>query len=204
MWKGYGMFYYICGEALVADANTVVIDANGVGYSLTVSGNTLGKVSNTSGKVKLFTYLSVKEDGIELFGFHSLEELNLFKLLILVSGVGPKVAMSILSVFTPASFAATLASDDAKAISRANGVGAKTASRIILELKDKVAKQFTADEASASEVISQSSTAMVDAKNALLVLGYTRSEASSVLAKIDSTGMDTEELIKEALKRLMK
>lgn len=198
------MFYYICGEAFVADANTVVIDANGVGYSLTVSGNTLGKVSNTSGKVKLFTYLSVKEDGIELFGFHSLEELNLFKLLISVSGVGPKAAMSILSVFTPASFAATLASDDAKAISRANGVGSKTASRIILELKDKVAKQFSADEASVSEVLSQSSTAMADAKNALLVLGYTRSEASSVLAKIDSTGMDTEELIKEALKRLMK
>lgn len=198
------MFYYICGEAFVADANTVVIDANGVGYSLTVSGNTLGKVSNTSGKVKLFTYLSVKEDGIELFGFHSLEELNLFKLLISVSGVGPKAAMSILSVFTPASFAATLASDDAKAISRANGVGAKTASRIILELKDKVAKQFSADEASVSEVLSQSSAAVADAKNALLVLGYTRSEASSVLAKIDSTGMDTEELIKEALKRLMK
>lgn len=198
------MFYYICGEAFVADANTVVIDANGVGYSLTVSGNTLGKVSNISGKVKLFTYLAVKEDGIELFGFHSLEELNLFKLLISVSGVGPKAAMSILSVFTPSSFAASLASDDVKAISRANGIGAKTASRIMLELKDKVTKQFTADEISAPEVLSQSSTAMSDAKNALLVLGYTRSEASSVLAKIDSAGMDTEELIKEALKRLMK
>ncbi len=198
------MFYYICGEPFIADANTVVIDANGIGYSLTVSGNTLGKVSSEHGKVKLFTFLSVKEDGIELFGFYSLEELNLFKLLISVSGVGSKVAMSILSLFTPSAFAASLAADDAKAISRANGVGGKTASRIILELKDKVAKQFTADNVSASEVGTPTNTAVSDAKNALLVLGYTRSEVASVLAKIDAAGMDTEEIIKEALKRLMR
>lgn len=198
------MFYYICGDASVIDSNTVVIDCSGVGYCLTVSGNTLGKVSSSSGKVKLFTYLSVKEDGVELFGFHDTEELALFKLLISVSGVGPKAAMSILTSFTPASFALTVSEENAKKLSVANGVGVKTAQRIILELKDKVAKRISVEHGVDVGQIDTSDSSVSDAKKALLVLGYTTSEISSVFSKLNTAGMGTEDIIKEALKRLMR
>ncbi len=199
------MFYYISGKYILAEANTIVLDAGGIGYKLTVSANTLAKTPTDGGNMKLYTYMSVKEDGVELFGFHDSEELMLFKLLITVSGVGPKAAISILSAFTPTKFAMAVGAQDAKALSKANGIGAKTAARIILELKDKVAKQISADKGDISynDTVSDPS-ALADAKGALLVLGYSRSEISAVLNKFDPSGMDTEQIIKEALNRLMK
>ncbi len=199
------MFYYISGKFVLAEANTVVIDAGGIGYKLTVSANTMAKAPVDNSTMTLYTYLSVKEDGVELFGFHDQDELSLFKLLISVSGVGPKAAISILSAFTPAKFAIAVGAQDAKALSKANGIGAKTAARIILELKDKVAKQISVDSDS-GEIFDTApdTSAISDAKNALMVLGYSRGETAKVLSSFNTSGMDTEEIIKEALKRMMK
>ena len=130
------MFYHIAGEYVHAEESFVVIDCGGVGYRLTVSRNTAETLGYPKGgeRVKLYTYLQVREDGVELFGFYSEEELDAFRLLITVSGVGPKAAMAILSLFTPEKLAYAVAGEDVKAISRANGVGPKTAARVVLEL----------------------------------------------------------------------
>lgn len=137
------MFYYVNGELAYRDINTCVIDCGGVGYKLTVSQTTSESLVSKEGqKVKLFTYLAVREDGVELFGFGSKEERSCFNQLISVSGVGPKAAMSILSVMTPDRFSLAVCTEDTKSISKAPGVGAKTAARIVLELKDKISKDM--------------------------------------------------------------
>ena len=140
------MFYYLCGKLTLLKNDVAVIDVGGAGYKLTISGTTYEAMpANRSVKepptVKLFTYLAVREDGIELFGFATETELATFKLLITVSGVGPKAAMSILSHLTPEKFALAVCTDDKKTISKANGIGPKTAARVILELKDKLMKE---------------------------------------------------------------
>src|SRR5690606_24561258 len=133
--------YYISGELVHTERNMAVIDAGGVGYKLTVSSTALGKLAGKTGKVKLYTYLSVRDDALELYGFYSVEEASVFRMLITVSGVGPKAAMSILSTMSPEQFALAVTAGDAKALSKAPGVGPKTAARIILELKDKLSKE---------------------------------------------------------------
>ena len=133
------MFYYVCGELAYKDLNTCVIDCGGVGYKLTVSHITSESLASSVGKrVKLFTYLAVREDGVELFGFASDTERASFNRLTSVSGVGPKVAMSILSVMTPENLALAICTEDVKSIAKAPGIGSKTAARIVLELKDKI------------------------------------------------------------------
>ena len=135
------MFYYLNGNLEYRDATTCVIDCGGVGYKLTVSLVTSDLLVNKMNqKVKLFTHLAVREDGIELFGFGTNEERTCFNQLIAVSGVGPKAAMSILSTLSPDRFSLAVCSEDVKAISKAPGIGTKTAQRIILELKDKISK----------------------------------------------------------------
>ena len=135
------MFYYVCGELAYKDLNTCVIDCGGVGYKLTVSQITSGELASSVGKkVKLFTYLAVREDGMELFGFLSENERSTFNRLTSVSGVGPKVAMSILSVMTPDNLAVAICTEDVKSIAKAPGIGTKTAARIVLELRDKISK----------------------------------------------------------------
>lgn len=200
------MYYYISGELFLAEPNTAVIDAQGVGYKLTISGNTLGKLAGKNGsKVRLYTYLSVKEDAMELYGFYTLEELSAFKMLISVSGVGAKSAISILSLMTPERFASAVVNGEAKAISSAQGIGSKTAQRIILELKDKIGKEMSAGEA-ANDIIIETTSGMsniAEATNALMVLGYNRSEAAYALKGLDPN-TDLEILIKNALTKLMK
>ncbi len=199
------MYYHIYGELCLTEPHTAVIDCGGVGYKLTVSHTTLSSIASKLGeKVKLFTYLAVREDAMELFGFYSIEEHSAFKKLITVSGVGPKAAISILSTLTPEQFAAAVCSSDTKALGKASGIGAKTAARIVLELKDKLAKEYGADAVSASPVGIMTSGKLSDAHNALLVLGYSKAEANSALSGIDSSSMSLEELISAALKRLMK
>ena len=196
------MFYYIKGDLVHTESNLAVIDVGGVAYKLTVSANTIGDLaSSQKDKVKLYTYMAVREDAVELFGFYSLEELSLFKLLITVSGVGPKAAMSVLSSFTVEKFAIAVGNEDVKALSKANGVGAKTAARIVLELKDKVAKQISVSKGVADTPVS--SGTLSDAQNALMVLGYSKSEAVNALKGI-SPMLPLEDMIKEALKKLMK
>lgn len=207
------MFYYISGKLTHLDPAFAVIDANGIGYKLTISGTTHSSMPHrltTDGApdVKLYTYMAVREDGIELFGFASEDELSSFKLLITVSGIGPKAAISILSELTPAKLAIAICSDDKKAISRANGVGPKSAARIVLELKDKLKGQsFTDDEGSISSeelTASTPSGKRKDAEDALTVLGYSRNEASAALRSIDTESLELDDIIRLALKKLMR
>ena len=207
------MFYYIKGTLAVLDPLFAVIDAGGVGYKLTISSTTYNSLPNLHSskepEVKLFTHMAVREDGVELFGFYTHAELSTFKMLTGVSGVGPKAAMAILSVFTPEKFALAVCSDDTKAIAKANGVGAKTAARIILELQDKLMKETPAEVLAGGSVQTPvkggaaQKGALSEAQEALTVLGYTRSEATSALQGIDPT-IGLEEIIKQALKKLMR
>ena len=206
------MFYYIKGELVHTEPTLAVIDVGGVAYAMTVSAttsSTLTRLGETK-DVKLLTHLIVREDGVELFGFYTDEELRLFKMLITVSGVGPKAAISILSTASVHDLIKAIVTGNQKAISAAQGVGAKTAARIILELKDKFggADFNLTDDGTASDIpvfdsISASSKTR-DAENALLVLGYTKSDISSVLKGIDVQNMELEDIIKLALAKFMK
>lgn len=205
------MFYYINGKLALLDPSFAVIDAGGVGYKMTISQNTYSAMPprytvTDAPTVKLYSYMAVREDGIELFGFISEEELNAFKLLITVSGVGPKAAISILSQLSPTKLAIAICTEDRKSISQANGIGPKTAARIILELKDKLKNQFT-DEDMGEETqiaVSANSSKLGDAQDALTVLGYSKNEALSALKGIDTSTLELDEIIKIALKKLMK
>lgn len=206
------MIYCLTGELLYLNAVSMsaVIDCGGVGYKLTASGNAITMLSakGEGAKVRVFTYMSVREDAVDLFGFANAEELDIFKLLITVSGVGPKAAISILSVMSAQELINTIVAEDAKAISRAPGVGAKTAARIVLELHDKIEKNFfvsapeTVKKAPGSKAV-KSTGHLSDAKDALLVLGYSRTEVANALTGIDPS-LDTEEIIRTALAKLMK
>ena len=200
------MYDYLNGKLAKVDVGVCVVDCSGVGYRLTVSTVTSDKLSSSEGTtVKLYTYLAVREDGIELFGFGSEEERHAFNMLTSVSGVGPKAAMNILSILTPDRLAIAICSDDTKAISKAQNVGAKTAARIILELKDKVAKG-PVPTASASlpdslSVGTQKSGNLAEAAEALAVLGYDKTSINKVLSTI-SASLDVGAIIREALKKL--
>ena len=210
------MFYYISGKLAHLESGVAVIDAGGVGYKLTISGTTYDAMPpNRSVKeppqVLLYTYIAVREDGIELFGFATQTELASFKMLISVSGVGPKAAMSILSLLSPEKFALAVCTDDKKTIAKANGIGPKTAARIILELKDKLMKEHEGEDLSAisgkteaAVTVSGARGKLAEATDALIVLGYFRSEAQSALKDLNTNGMELEEIIRASLKKLMK
>lgn len=200
------MFYQITGELVLTDINIAVIDCGGVGYKLTISGNTLGKISaHKSERIRLFTHLAVRDDDLELFGFYELEELAAFRMLISVSGVGPKAAMSILTLLPPAKFAMAVTMDDTKLLSKAQGVGLKTAARIILDLKDKISKKITSESVDDYNIISnKADNKFTDAQNTLMVLGYTRSEAIAALRNVDTVALGLEDIIRESLKKMLK
>jgi Holliday junction DNA helicase RuvA len=201
------MFYYVRGELAVLEPGTAVIDCAGVGYKLLISDNTLGKLANMDKKnVMLYTYMYVREDAVDLIGFAAKEELSAFKMLISVSGVGPKAAMSILSLLTVEKFALAVSTQDSKTISKASGIGPKTAARIVLELKEKVAKEFAAVPSTtmehdffAEEVASGGNFA--EAEKALMVLGYTKAEAQTALKGVSPTA-SLEEMISAALRKM--
>ena len=207
------MFYYIAGKLAHLTPTTAVVDAGGVGYKLTISQNTFESLPHATGDslppAKLYSYMSVREDGIELFGFASEAELSSFKMLLGVSGVGPKAAISILSLLTPEKFALAVCTDDKKTISKASGIGPKTAARIILELQDKLLKQTPPEQTQAtiSTAMTTPGTSkgkLSEAQDALTVLGYSRSEAMNALQGIDVSAMEIEDIIRAALKKLMK
>lgn len=202
------MFYYLEGKLFLPDLATAVVDCGGVGYRLTISGTTRSAIATKSGQtVRLYTYLSVREDAMELFGFADETELAAFTQLISVSGVGPKAAIAILSVLTAERLNKAVLTGDVKAISAAQGVGAKIAARIVLELKDKLAKALgvsAEDLPVASDGKANGAEALSDALNALMVLGYTRGEATAALKKVNPAGKSTEDLIKEGLMLLAK
>ncbi|MBQ8404967.1 MAG: Holliday junction branch migration protein RuvA [Clostridia bacterium] len=201
------MFYYVRGELVLAEPGTAVIDCAGVGYKLSVSDNTLGKISNMDKKeVLLYTYMYIREDAVDLIGFAAKEELSAFKMLISVSGVGPKAAMSILSLLTVEKFALAVSTQDSKAIAKASGIGPKTAARIVLELKEKVAKEFAAVPSSMAEQDTfteelNTSGNLAEAEKALMVLGYTKAEAQTALKGISPTA-SLEEMVSAALRKM--
>ena len=202
------MIYHVNGTLEYCEIGFCVIDCAGVGYKLTVSDNTFAAIcSHVGEKEKLFANLQVREDGIELFGFKTHDEMQAFKMLITVSGVGPKAAMAILSLLTPDRLYQAIISEDIKAISKASGVGAKTAARVVLELRDKVSKQYFAPSSASVPTASVPVSAkgkgnLSEALDALVVLGYTRSEAQKALTGIDPK-LDVEKIIPLALAKLL-
>lgn len=197
------MFAYIEGKFVMSAPPVAVIDVNGVGFSISTSMYTLGNLK-TGEKVRLHTYLSVREDALELFGFLTEEELRCFKMLISISGVGPKAALSILSSTTPANLALAIATEDTKVLTNAQGVGKKLASRIILELKDKMLKSGT--EISSGDLqmpaMPAAGGAEAEAVEALMVLGYSKPEALKAVGGVPA-GSTVEDIIRYALKNLV-
>ena len=200
------MFYYIKGELVYTDPTSAVVDCGGVGYKMSVSKNTLARLTKRGEKVCLYTYFHVREDAVELLGFYTEAELEAFKLLITVSGIGPKAAMSILSVLTPEKFALAVTMGDTKAIAKASGVGSKTAARVILELKEKVAKSFPTESAAAEGEVPVTDELVFgnteEAIGALMVLGYSRQEAQAALKGVDPL-LSLEDMITAALRKMM-
>ncbi|MBQ3519739.1 MAG: Holliday junction branch migration protein RuvA [Clostridia bacterium] len=201
------MFYSLTGKVVFADATSIAVDCHGVAYRCFATMNTLKRTAQTGATVTLYTYLAVREDAMELYGFADTEELDFFKLLIGVSGVGPKAALAILSELTPAQLSMSIASGDVKSITRANGVGPKIAQRVVLELKDKIAKNVPAGVSSAQlesiATTAQPGSASAEAVSALVALGYAQTEAARAVARLDIS-LSVEEMIKLALKELMR
>ena len=201
------MYYYVSGEVAHVEPYLAVIDCGGVGYACRTTTFTLSQIKKGD-KAKLFTYLSVREDAMDLYGFASSEELKLFQQLISVSGVGPKAALNILSAGTPANLALAIITGDEKALTAAAGVGKKLAQRIILELKDKLTKGQTVSAAGESvagpavTIIPQNK--LSEASAALAVLGYSQAEMNVALKGIDIDNQSLEQIIRLALKNMMK
>lgn len=197
------MFYSLTGKVIMTDAGAVALSCGGVGFYCQTTANTLRDVKNGA-ELTLFTHLNVREDALDLFGFSTGYELEWFKHLIGVTGVGPKAALAILSELTPEKLAMCISAGDVKAITRANGVGPKLAQRVILELKDKAKTAFgAAGETAAFEQISAANELpnTKEAIAALTMLGYSQTDASSAVAKLDPS-LSTQALIKGALKLL--
>jgi len=198
------MFYSITGTVVFSDENSVAVDCNGVAFRLFTTLNTLKKCAPVGEKQTLYTVLNVREDALDLFGFADKNELDCFKLLTSVSGVGPKAGLAILSQLTPDKLALSVAGGDVKAITAAQGVGPKIAQRIVLELKGKL-DAFALDSKALGDIAAAQkatvSYAGEDAVNALIMLGYSRSEASIAVGKLDGN-LSTEDMIKQALAML--
>ena len=199
------MFYYLNGVVAEMEANLAVIDCGDVGYACATTNYTLSQLKKGE-RAKLYTYMNVREDAVELFGFATQSELHSFKLLLGVSGVGPKAALSILSANTPANLAMAVVMGDEKALTAAPGIGKKIAQRIILELKDKLAKEqpsFSGD-TGAILPVAVPDDKVREAGAALAVLGYSASEVAAALKGIDMDALPLEEIIRQALKRMVK
>ena len=174
------MIYNVKGILTYIDAQFVVVECGGVGFKCFTTLNTSKSVGKIGSEVNLYTHLSVREDAMDLFGFSTVSELDAFKMLITVSGVGPKAAVSVLSELTPDRLALAIASGDTKSIVKANGIGKKTAERIVLELKDKMANvasgELSSAVASAGSIVEESASA--EAVAALVALGFSQSDAA--------------------------
>ena len=198
------MFYSITGRVVHRDTQFVALETGGVAFQCSTTLSTLKTIGEKGSTATLYTYLNVREDALDLFGFATEQELECFKLLISVSGVGPKAALAILSELTPDKLALCLATGDSKSITRAQGVGPKLAQRVVLELKDKLAKglELPADspEIQAAGLAAADGNAS-EAVSALTMLGYSQSEAAMAVSKLDGD-LPVEELIKQALKQL--
>ena len=198
------MFYYVRGKLVHVEEGMAAVECAGVAFALKTTNNSLSKPPALQTAVSLYTYFLVREGAMELYGFYDQGELNCFQMLLTVSGVGPKAALAILSQLSPEKFALCVATGDVKSITRAQGVGPKLAQRLILEHKDKVqneqiAKGVGMDHIPAPAVLA--GAYVQEAISALVVLGYTQSEAASAMAKLDAS-LPVEELIRLGLKMI--
>ena len=204
------MLAYIKGKLEMKMSDYVVIDVGGLGYKINMSGTSIDKIGNIGDTVKVHTYYRVREDDISIFGFNKQEELRMFELLISVSGVGAKTALTMLAVCEPSDFALAVISEDVKVLTSIPGIGPKSAKRIILELKDKIKKQEQIDELTKAagkleistkmQTVIEEDNKISEAISALQVLGYTKKEIEMAFGKIsDKKELSTEDLIKKGL-----
>lgn len=200
------MIAYIKGTLERRAESYIIIETGGIGYQIFVSPATLAKLPQTGEMVKVFTYFSVKEDGVSLYGFASAEEQEMFHKLLTVSGVGPKGALGFLSQLTPQEIILAIISEDVKTLSKAPGVGRKTAQRVILELKDKFKTEEALSMGEEVQGIVETSVggdAKFEAIDAMTALGYSRSEAAKAVNAVAAEGMSTEDILKAALKKMI-
>lgn len=196
------MIAFIKGKVEFKANSFIIVDVNGIGYKVFMAESTLEKIEINS-NIKVFTYMRVMQDDISLYGFMTNEELTMFELLISVGGIGAKSAIAILSNIEPSQFALAIITDDVNTLKKLPGIGAKTAQRIILELKDKIKSEDAIDENSNTKSIKLNQNAQ-DAIDALQVLGYSRYEIEKKLSNIDTNNLSVEEIIKQGLKILGK
>ena len=203
------MFYHLEGQVSELGPNLAVLDCGGLGFALNVTTNTLSRLK-TGERCRLYVTESIGENNFDLFGFFEKSEKRCFEMLIAVSGIGPKAALSILSYNSPESLALAILNDDVKALTVAPGIGKKIAQRVILELKDKIGRElgetsFTMPAASVSPAAAAGENkALSDALAGLAVLGYSSAELGPVLKRMDLTGLDAQGIIKAVLKEFVK
>ncbi len=198
------MIAYVKGILETKTDTFVIIDVQGIGYRVFMSSKSIEKLGELGNTVKVYTYYYVREDNISLYGFSSNEELRMFELLLSVSGVGAKSAITMLSEITPSSFALAVITNDISKLVKIPGVGKKTAARIILELKDKLKTETAIESNEEVNIVLEKENNINEAIAALQVLGYTRREIEKVFEKIETKDLELEEIIKQALKYLAK
>ena len=196
------MISYIKGNLEAKNLDNVIIDVGGIGYKIFMSIKSMNTLGDMGKEVKIYTYMRVREDDISLYGFCTNEELKMFEQLLGVSGVGAKLALSILSNISPSSFALAIITEDMNTIKSLPGIGAKSAQRIILELKDKMKTQDAIETEFIPTKIEIKDDKTKDAIDALQVLGYAKKDIDSVISHIDVTGLSVEDIIKQGLKHL--
>lgn len=189
------------GNLIYTDANSLIVECGGVGFKCATTTATLASFPNLGQEVFLYTYLAVREDAMDLFGFSTAEEMEAFKMIISVNGVGPKIGIALLSEFTPNQLFLYISSNDSRALTSASGVGIKLAQRIVLELTDKVEKVGYVSVADLKPVAKPKKSTVDEAIAALMALGYNKGEASLAVGKIEED-LPTDALIKQALKLL--
>lgn len=193
---------YVRGTLEYIDEDAAVIDVNGVGYQVFCAGATLEKLPRSGSPCKIYTYTHVREDAVLLYGFLSVDELKMFHKLISVSGIGPKGALGILNAMDPAALCRAVITEDIQSLSKAPGIGKKTAGRIVLELKDKLKTTDAIGVEYAADTVSPHADSKQEAVEALTALGYTQSDAASVVFTVAEEHMTAEQIIKLALKKI--
>ena len=200
------MIAYLIGKLADVETDSIVIETGNIGYNIKVPSSVIGKLPGIGEQIKVYTYTSVREDAINLFGFMTKDDLNMYRLLITVNGVGPKAGLSILSVMDADAIRLAVLSQDAKAIAKAPGIGSKTAQRVILDLKDKISMEDTliSQQANAQKAAASSGFGQVhtEAVEALTALGYSPSDALRAVKAVEQEDMNVEDLLKAALKKM--
>ncbi len=192
------MLNYISGILESVGSDSVIVETGGVGYEISVNARFLSKLEHEGQKIKVFVYLSVKEDGVSLFGFIDRAERNMFLRLITISGIGPKMALSVLGGISSDELSRCIANGDTKALSAIKGIGKKTAERIILELRDKIGEEITS---SGTGAASQGCSVKEEAEAALISLGFTAKEAKGLVDRVNPSGLSVEEIVMQSLKK---